>query len=398
MHSQRYAFLIAAFFFLVTQTILLSKVHVQYSTEVKQVRRKKLSIPGDVLRSFCHSDPGIDARRITMKTKLNCFGDCDQQLKVAQKGARAILAPPVTRLCFDNPFHGFYDCIWPLVHYLSTCVSARETPELILYDIKNISAIRQAKWVIHAQQAFLRNIGEEFKSVDRTELPRCTCYNHIVRFRRNTMWRPVRFHSRATIGNNTVISPHPTGLKRLGLQLFRRAVLNEFGLNSEPLEGTLDILIYGREDVFRRRWLNVDEFERMLQQAIPTNARIKRWKTPDREQRDAFETQVRQMNGAAVVIAPHGGGMVNTLFCRRRTAVIEIASRRCAMANESVFLNEAMDVNDENTWTPWHADSLELVHFAAPCWYSRSGEYDFYADTEELVRLVQIALHARQQV
>lgn len=362
-------------------------------------QRRVLNISEDIFDEFCHSDPGINAQTYSRSSKHNCFGYCDDKLERVQVAPSAIVAPVITRLCLENPFHGFYDCIWPLLHYMTACTAQPVNRETIIVDLVNLSEIRKTRWVAQAQQAFLRYVGREFNVIDRWKLPKCTCFNHVVKFKRNTMWRPVRFQSQQKVGDAEVLTPHPTALKRKGLQTFRDSVLAGFGLDSDPASETAPVIVYGREDATRRRWLNVDQFEELLKECLPANTRVMRWNVTRNRGDDDFEMQVRQMNSARLVVAPHGAGMSNTLFSRRKTAIIEIASRRCGTNQTAIDLREAMNVNDENTWTPWHAESLDLVHIAAPCWYEHNaGEEDFHTDNKQLVQLTLEALHLQQKL
>lgn len=402
MHFRRYVFVAFVILVVVLKAVIYGYVHrTQKILKERPLRKgeRVLNISEDNFNEFCHSDPGINAQTYSECSKHNCFGSCDDNFMNAQMAPRAIVAPVLTRLCLENPFHGFYDCIWPLLHFMTACTARRANREVIIVDLINLSAIRKTRWVVQAQRAFLRSLGRKFKVIDRWKLPRCTCFNHVVKFKRNTMWRPVRFQSQQKVGGADVLTPHPTALTRKGLQTFRESILKGFRLDSAPADESAPIILYGREDATRRRWLNVDQFEKLLKESLPTNTLVVRWNVTKSRGDDDFEMQVKQMNSARLVVAPHGAGMSNTLFSRRKTAIIEIASRRCGTNETAIDLREAMDVNDENTWTPWHAESLDLLLLAAPCWYENvAGEEDFRTNNKQLVRLALHALQLRRKL
>lgn len=117
----------------------------------------------------------------------------------------------------------------------------------------------------------------------------------------------------------------------------------------------------------------------------------------------AFEQQVEQYNDAALVVAPHGAAMVNTLFMRDRSAVLEIASKHC-FTSDGQYQNHSADipfsldmdvvqnVSDPNAWVPWHAHSLGLYHVTAPCFALKRSESEFETDNHNLLELAVVLL------
>ena len=106
-------------------------------------------------------------------------------------------------------------------------------------------------------------------------------------------------------------------LTLVGTDRFRPELLQSVraALPAPPAERTRRLYV-SRAKAARRRLLNEDElwphleragFERVFLEDHP------------------FEAQVRLMQEAAVVVAPHGAGLTNVLFCAPGTHVVEIA-------------------------------------------------------------------------
>jgi capsular polysaccharide biosynthesis protein len=75
-------------------------------------------------------------------------------------------------------------------------------------------------------------------------------------------------------------------------------------------------LYVSRAKASRRRLLNEDELWPLLEQAGFERVFL---------EDHPFDAQVRLMQEAAVVVAPHGAGLTNVMFCAPGTGVVEIA-------------------------------------------------------------------------
>lgn len=127
----------------------------------------------------------------------------------------------------------------------------------------------------------------------------------------------------------------------------------------------------------------------MLKKELPQDLRI----VNAGKVAETFEEQVEQYNDAALVVAPHGAAMANTLFMRENTGVLEIASKYCfpsetmGMNGKVLDMDTVANVSDPNAWVPWHAQSLGIFHMSAPCFSGKTGYSTFKTDNESLVRL-----------
>lgn len=377
---------------------------------------------------FCHSDPGIiySTTSSSRPSHRHCLGSCATQSPVFLPFA--IEAPRLSSLCLLNPFHGFYDCIWPLVHYLTICLHLNNAVSYILTNNDAISIQRSTQWAAKAQRSFLLNVPRTFHLLEKSTARRsagCICFKSIVRFRRSAFWRPTRFkftHNTDSRFQPTIYASHPTYLKRLGLRLFRDSLINAIHLQpAERLEPNAPILIYGREDADRRVWRNARSFARLLRTAVPSHIRVIQISNIP----TTFEEQARLFNRISVLVTPHGAALVNTLIMKEGASIIEIAGKHClqclrilpsgrcveaipgdvnaydtfnrfnqSIANPGMLPTEfdldiTTNVTDPQSWLPWHAQSLGLNHLPAPCFKANGG---YVTDNRSLLRTVLLAL------
>ena len=359
---------------------------------LRMAKPPRLRMPFVPLDKFCYTDPGVyveihDGRKRTRRR--SCFGDC-KNAETVELRETAIEAPRVSSLCILNPFHGFYDCIWPLVHHLIAC--RRDLPPIIV-KTSSISEQRQKSWVVRAQQMFLQNSMLTNEVIDSVQLAegKCLCFKNVTKFRKQKLWRPLHYEYLHMFRNTTVTSQHPTFLKETGIKHFQETILRSRIGNFEPLTENSPILVYSRRDAGRREWKNVEHFIEALRRNLLDSVPIHLiHKVPA-----TFEEQVRIHSEARALIAPHGAAMVNTLFMRENSVVVEIASRNCLLHEEDVpsfDMEPMMNVSDPNTWVPWHAQGLSLYHFSAPCVYLPEVNSNFITDNDSLVRITMMAL------
>lgn len=344
--------------------------------------------------AFCQTDPGLRHEIVDTRKNVNkrsCVGQCGNTTHFVVRDA-AVIAPKMLSLCLMNPFHGFYDCIWPLLHYLSAC---RPDHPPVVVNNAIISENRRSRWSVRARGMFLKNSEASSEIIDLGSLREgeCICFRSLMTFRKTTLWRPTRFQYRQSFGNHEVLAPHPALLKRDALRLFRESILKSYGIADERQRNVTKIVVYGRHDAPRRRWLNQDQYMTNLSARLPTGFEV----TSMKKVAKAFEQQVLDHSEADILIAPHGAAMVNTLFMREGATVLEIASRQCidlGNTRTATDLNHAVDPTDPNTWVPWHAQSLGLYHLVAPCYVPSSGARngDFVTDNSNLVNLTLLAL------
>lgn len=126
----------------------------------------------------------------------------------------------------------------------------------------------------------------------------------------------------------------------------RDAVLEMVGALARENDGRVHILLYDRNDTTRRQWVNAHEvYERLkLDKRVELNY--------VRQMPTGFKSQVLLYAWTDIVIAPHGAAMVNTVFMRNGSEVIEIW-KHC---DENVVGNPFQP----RDWTGWHANLLGL--------------------------------------
>lgn len=352
--------------------------------------------------TFCHTDQGIIFRqfRNTTISARNCIGHCAHKRPESSIFRDfAIEAPRISRLCTDNPFHGFYDCIWPLVHYLTTCASLlrSNSHKTIIANNAVLSDRRFKSWVVRAQQAYLNESNSKWSILEKNRVAenQCLCFNSVVKFANDAFWRPVRYQFANDPFQDAVLYSHPTVTKRNGLVDFRQVILRSLGLNSNPHKDSYKIMVYARQDAKRRRWRNVNYFLQLLKSHLPDKVELISLRRIPR----SFDEQVTIFNKANLLIAPHGAAMVNTLFMRTGSAVLEIGSRHClpkrsgANRNSSFLDTDTIaNVSDPNSWVPWHSQSLGLYHMTAPCWSLHGGARDFETENDGLLHMTFVLL------
>lgn len=358
--------------------------------------------------AFCHTEQGLNVRKFqnTSVSSRNCYGYCKRKTPESVSFLdEAIEAPRVSSLCLLNPFHGFYDCVWPLVHYLTTCVALRQfvTPPVILLNNDVLSAERRHKWVVHAQEKFLQGAKGKSSLVEKNRIPggQCICFRSMVKFNDTYFWRPTRFRYKQEFEKTTVFGSHPVGTKQNGLVAFRETVLRGYGKDSSPPHSMSPVLVYGREDATRRIWRNAATFIRLLAQQLPPGIPIHHMK----EVPNSFEEQVTVFNEAALLVAPHGAAMANTLFMKERSAILEISSRYCfserGVAERNITrldMDTVQNASDPNAWVPWHAQSLGFYHLSAPCFHMGEDYNTFETENESLVQQAIVLLKLPRKI
>ena len=372
-----------------TQSISREKV------PLHRIRFPKQWSSKDQLKAYdelCHSDIRLRFSRVANGTKssANCFGKCAVPNATVTFLSHGIKAPILKSLCFLNPFHGFYDCIWPLIHYLRMCgrnnIAGEENR--IIYLDENQSPIRKQSWVFVARSAYMRYWEAESGMSVRPISDECVCFQSLVSFEKKALWRPVRFNFQMNSMNTDVEMPHPVTIRKDALRSFRQAIVSHDRIFENPPSKTGYVLVYGREDAPRRRWKNVEEFTSLLEKAGVSVVYLRKM-PPD------YWSQVRLHYHASMLIAGHGASLANTLVMKRGSAVVEIANKNCFIGQNrkhNVNLHNVTSVEDPNAWTPWHTEPLGIYYWPAPCWtYPEDTREDFWTDNDELLKLTMFA-------
>lgn len=347
---------------------------------------------------FCQTQPGMRLAFLRTDTihPNSCFGAMDNATSSIELDDIGVLAPSLGALCAQNPYHGFFDCLWPLVHYISTCTLPKDRARItVLTTVHSLQKRRRISWVAYAQHAYLAATGVRVVHTRDLSPNHVVCFRRTVRFSRNKLWRPLMFGVSLRIGKNRFSNEHPEPLKRAGMRAFRAGVLSSLDLsaNAFPPDARPQVLIYDRLRTKRRRWRNANNFARRLKYLLADRIDIKYVSTMPA----SFAGQVALFNRASIHIAPHGAAMANTLFMRENSAVIEIASRQCSTTNdyEGVIFNAAAMQTDPNAWTVWHTGFLGIHLVHAPCVTMDKGSGDFEVHIPSLVRLTQMMINAQ---
>lgn len=370
----------------------------------KYAKQKAIpSISKEVKEALCYSPEGIihtHLRRPNPNYKT-CFGSYHDKNVPVIFHESAIMTPNIRDQC-GNPYHGFYDCLWPLVQYMSACYNNDDyNKRYVLIDKSTMSDSKRNSWVSAAQRILLDQVTNPILRVDHGKIPKdkTMCFNDLVRFKRGQFWRPLFFSPVLEAKNYTFSVPLPEPLKRKPLNMFRDVVLRNYGLSAKPrspFSTGFNILVYDRADAPRRRWLNSDEFVAMLKEQVEPGVQISFIK----KMPSSFQEQVVLFNKVDLHITPHGGSVANSLFMKKNSAILEIQSRDCMARNETselVFNDAEMRAHNE-TWTAWHAGYMDLHLMPAPCvrdfvdgdLFEVNLFTDFVTDNPSLLKLTEM--------
>lgn len=310
---------------------------------------------------FCSKDESIVYRHFLKKhvSSNNCYGEITRrkQIQIQHIPGLAIEILPETesllKRCRENPYHAFYDCIWPLVYYISSCHMNSEADSVTLVIHANyLHMSRHGSWVDGAMKALLNGLnkmGMRILDLNQTFVDdKVFCFHSKVHILLNNKWRPPRISASAREYAQTdrMISS--------SINMFRNLIVSSVTQVEGSPKG--HILVYDRGDARRRRWTNGFEYAYKLNRTIghiyPV---IYIWKQPN-----SFAEQVALHSRAIGLIAPHGASFANSLFMPPNSILVEIASRNCG---EDVSNLEEQD--NENAWTAWHSARLgmRLVSF-----------------------------------
>lgn len=381
--------------------------------------KKSTSFFDSSVSDFCHTDPYISFSTYKRHhvSYANCYGDVSNNSFITFY-KRAIEMPSrsnaVLARCHKNPFHSFYDCIWPLIHYVSTCVSRASRPQnmdiTIVTTKYSLRPNRTRTWAEGALDSVLQSLryfGINHLDTQRIPSSHAVCYEAVTTFSKEAKWRPLQL--RALMGGDDMI-PHTERSKAQSFQLFRR-----LALYSNPKRNFLPwssnkrrVLVYSRTDANRRRWLNAFQFAVSLNNSLPNNFEVHYlWKMPK-----DFALQLHLHRDITALVAPHGASMANSLFMPQNSAVMEIASRNCAYDDPLIDSNDigpqqqglSNDISSltrdwrNDSWTGWHSEKLGLHHISIPCTIIERRGNNFVTNNDLLLRttnaIIQVIEHS----
>ncbi len=337
---------------------------------------------------FCHSDSSISYNHIEGNLELNrnCYGTAER--KGSKKFVRglAIEMPFATgsllRRCQENPYHAFYDCIWPLVHFISNCVPSSKTKDVTIILTKHsLNRSEKKTWADQAVDTLVKAFESTgFSILDTTQITsgKLVCFSSTVELFMKSEWRPPKLYFRET--------PHREKSVASSLDFFRSLIIKSIPeINRSP---TGHIIVYDRGDARRRRWTNGYDFAYKLNRSIGNDYPVFYiWRQPD-----TFVEQVALHSGAIALIAPHGASFANSLFMPPYSVLIEIASRNCG---ENI--SHLVDTRNENAWTAWHASKLKLEYLPVKCNIARDRSKLIATDNQELLKTTIALIQSRQE-
>jgi len=379
-------------------------------------------VGGDDFRAdvneLCHSDPDISFRAYPTGSvsSENCYESgfsFENRTSVKPRhipGSHAIelpsLSSSVLRRCRENPYHAFYDCLWPLIHYISTCVPLKSADMYTLVvsnDPSGLRFVNDGSWLEGALASIIQGLSQYQLNINIgiQKLPTTPnsllCFSSVVRFRPDANWRPLRYKARFSA--NTSV-PHPERIKAAGLKLFRKLAISS--VNSEISQDTAisvakddndrkRVIVYDRGDARRRRWTNGFDFAWKLNTTLgDLYDVVYLWKMPR-----TFREQVEVHAGAVALIAPHGASFANSLFMPTNAVLLEIASRNCNDTETSVEME--IDEKREDGWTVWHAAKLDMNYVAVGCRIAKERGMAIKTDNEALLKITTALLRVREE-
>jgi len=349
---------------------------------------------------ICRKTRGIEffASEKGEKSRNTCFGRYrSTKSAIKYEDGYAIQAPSIKQVCLENPFHAFYDCIWPLSQFISSCLPEQRNGNRyhIISDLSLLNGGEKRSWFAEAMSIFMNGIQPKNYIVQENEFQDKTgiCFRTVSKFKRKMVWRPLRFN----IMFENIDIQYSEKMRAQGIKLFRSVILEQLKLKKHPISAyeKIKIVVYDRSDARRRKWKNADQFYELLYKRYGETADIEFYRSVNM----SFHDQARLFNDATIHIGSHGAAMANTLFMRPNSGVLEINSITC----QNRFNTEKQDldtIKDKATWmgwTSWHSSIIGIHHMLAPCiiadnaknFSSITQDIDHEVDPEILMKLTE---------
>lgn len=316
------------------------------------------------------------------------FCEADPRVEVTRSVCPGVTSPSLlihVRPLDGNPYHSVHDTLWPVAHYLSHCT--RSLPPgaitlLVRYDNNyNASGCVGDKvlppngpyWALCAVHALAASVGGQVLGTPNVDTLPDQCFDKTVQFgvRRHVAsnvygvghmrddFRAMSFFGRTcagaveadcdpTVANRSMLIPMPARMKTDALKYLRNSVMRlvDASVPEEEPGRKIRVLMYDRNDTSRRQWTNTEPIHELLQKDERVEARFVR-ATPK-----TLKGQVELYAWPDVLVAPHGAAMVNTIFQREGTEVVE--GRK--LCDEYVGRDRFVP----NDWTGWHATLMNI--------------------------------------
>lgn len=314
---------------------------------------------------FCHSDPRL---KVTYHDCNSSSSDSRQQVFINQ-----------TKY-FDHGYHMMMDSVWALTYYLRYCLGPNEVPTVstsypVEFDKHNCKVSNTSNdWKSCAYMAIASNFpnlrtvfndsgGCYNRRVDMNAYPSAgqgvgqlhkTAVKREPNFRQNSWYgrycigfnNCLTSNSRYALGSRSQLIPLPDRYKRETYSVIHKSFQNFVDVPDRRLDdmNVVNVLVYDRSDTSRRQWSNAKKFLRLIKD--DTRLKIRYITTTP----TSFIDQALTYAWADIVVAPHGGAMVNTLFMHSGIDIISIWK----FCLEYV----AIDRFKLHIWEGWHAHYL----------------------------------------
>eukprot|EP00178_Gracilaria_changii_P002814 TRINITY_DN14141_c0_g1_i1.p1 TRINITY_DN14141_c0_g1~~TRINITY_DN14141_c0_g1_i1.p1 ORF type:complete len:438 (-),score=38.61 TRINITY_DN14141_c0_g1_i1:1654-2967(-) len=316
-----------------------------------------ITFAGSLAFDFCHTDP-----RLRMIEDDPSSTSCPA----------AIYIPELDR----NPNHALHDRVWALSHYLKHCVDTESTLVLNEHVFYNLSLCKEegaslnpkrptwgicVAFILSRWHNILLNFSQSRVWPDEMPMMPDSCFSRHIwigvqppqSVSKDSGVNVSHFRKLSWFGRNCEqqqpclggLGPLPEYLQQAALSNIVSAVYDFLDIEFTPHE-TVNILVYDRNDTFRRRWNGAKDVFSKLELQKSLNVRIVH-RMPE-----SFSQQVKLFTWADILVAPHGGAMANTIFMRSGSDILEV--RRNCEADTRFANFMPWD------WTGWHAHLLGL--------------------------------------
>lgn len=279
-----------------------------------------------------------------------------------------------------NPFHALHDILWVASHYLLHCAEkfSRKTISIDLLKPYNKSTCSEgfpkprnnsAIWGLCAAAALAERHNAHLQTLPLSTRS-APCYSKTVHlgglnnsedgygtlfphFRKLSFYGriclPCPAHPNLCASGTQLGSliELPDEHKAAAVRQVAHAVLTYLRVSDDIKDRSLvRVLLYSRGDAVRRRWANVHE----VRQRFEKDPRVELRYVPANPK--PFREQVELYRWADVVVAPHGAAMVNTIFMRPGTDVVEVWK----WCHEDIARERFLP----HDWTGWHAGMMGI--------------------------------------
>lgn len=328
---------------------------------------------------------------------------CDADPRVEVKTASCAGADMPTLLLYirkldQTPYHALHDSVWPVAHYVAHCASTFPQGSITFTVFSggrfNRSGCtgdkpliaRGPNWGHCALQSLAARVDGRVVGDLVNELPP-GCFDKTVEFgvRKHVSktvagvgdlrddFRAMSYFGRVCAGgmeaecdpsvrNRSMLIKMPDDMKGDALRYLRESMMRftNASVPAKEPEWKTRVLMYDRNDTSRRQWTNTRPIHQRLLKDPRVEVRFVK-ETPK-----SLKGQVELYAWPDVIVAPHGVAMVNTIFLREGTDIVEVSKLCDAHVGKHPFL--------PGDWTGWQAPLLNINLQSVQC-HRDEGEY-----------------------